>query len=203
MRPILLVLFISFLFILSLSSNVVCGDCDLEIRDGHGAEDLRKALHCLDERIKDVEIKIVNMESDGRKSNPSVNSLEYDAGTFNVSVHGVSKIDSSIYIGIAIKNKTTENILVTIDNTRPPVLIEASGIPVRYDWYQGMSHVNGNDKNEGSYRQIPANKILSFSLKFIANKDDCRMFNLTLNLMSLKNQHIERISAPLSVTLQK
>jgi hypothetical protein len=197
-------LLMSVALVVSFSANVYGEDCDLEIRDGTAAQDLSRILHCFDRRLKNLENKAGDLDKRPSSSGPTRNPTEFDAGMFVISVRAVSRQGNCIRLGVAIRNKTTEEGFLAMIIEMPVLIDEEKGISIALfgNSADGIRRNNGSTK-EQDYTPIPPNTVSNFSLKFCSDElQNSRLFRLTLHLLSLKNQQIKRITAPLSVTFK-
>lgn len=197
----------SIMLLCAFSVHVYGEECDLEIRDGSAARDLSRILRCFDQRMKNMEIKLSDPGSSPGSGPQARNPAEFDAGAFTVSVRSTAREEGCIRVGLAVRNKTTENIFLAINSQAPSNLIdEEKGIILNMSGGEhGLRSMHGANKNESSYSQIPSNIVKNVSLRFCSNpfqSQKSRQFNLELPLLHLKNQQVEGIPVPLSVTFK-
>jgi hypothetical protein len=193
---------------LLLSVALVCAfamdgygeECNLEIRDGFAAQDLSRILHCFDQRIKNLETGETGKRP-GR-SETSRNPSAFDTDTFALSIRNISRAGHLIQLGISIRNKTTEEMRVAIDQYPAPVLIdEEKGTPLRMQSSAGIK-LASSQSSEESFTPIPSNAVLHFSLQFAAGEVKRGLFSFNLYLLIRGDQQVKKITAPLSVTLK-
>src|SRR5215510_7470105 len=122
-------LLLSVALVCTFAIYVYGEECNLEIRDGFAAQDLSRILHCFDQRIKNLETGETG-ERPGR-SETSRNPSAFDTDTFVLSIRSASRKGNSIQLGMSIRNKTTEEIRVAINQNQSLVLIdEEKGTPL-------------------------------------------------------------------------
>jgi hypothetical protein len=193
---------------LLLSVALVCAfamhgygeECNLEIRDGFAAQDLSRILHCFDQRIKNLETGETGKRP-GR-SETSRNPSAFDADTFVLSIRSISRAGNAIQLGMSIRNKTTEEIRVAIDQNESHVLIdEEKGTPLRMQSSSGIK-LASSQSSEASFTPIPSNAVLHFSLQFAAGEVKSGLFSFNLYLLIRGDQQVKKITVPLSVTLK-
>ena len=193
---------------LPLSVALVCAfamhgygeECNLEIRDGSAAQDLSRILHCFDQRIKNLETGETGKRP-GR-SETSRNPSAFDTDTFVLSIRSISRAGYFIQLGMSIRNKTTKEIRVAIDQLDTPVLIdEEKGTPFRMQSTAGIKLAMNQSSGEG-FTPIPSNAVLHFSLQFAAGEVKSGLFSFNLYLLMRGDQQVKKITAPLSVTLK-
>jgi hypothetical protein len=187
------------------------GECNLEVRDGSAAQDLNRVLQCIDQRLKNLEVKSSDPEQRLGSGILTRNPAVFDAGPFTVSVRAASRQGDRLHLGIQVFNKTTEQILLALNQSSPQggqVLIDDdTGVSIQFDGLisgiasQGYTN-NGFSNEEKDFMLVPSNTILNFSLQFSSAKVKSNILSLTLQLYSLKNRQVQRITAPLSVTLK-
>ena len=180
---------------LLLSVALVCAfamhgygeECNLEIRDGFAAQDLNRILHCFDQRIKNLETGETGKRPE--RSETSRNPSAFDADTFVLSIRSISRAGNAIagnaiQLGISIRNKTTEEIRVAIDQSNAPVLIdEEKGTPLRMLSNPGIKLASSQSSEEG-FTPIPSNAVLHFSLQFTAGEVKSGLFSFNLYLLT-------------------
>lgn len=195
-------LLMSAAFVLALSANVYGGECNLEIRDGSVAQDVNKALLCLDQRLKNLETKSSSPEQRLSSGIPTRNPDTFDAGPFTVSVRAATRSGDRLHLGIQIYNKTAEPIFLAFSEAS--LIDEDTGVSIRFLGLDNgvVSLSYGMEKEERGYTLIPANTILNFSLQYESGQIKSNTLGLTLRLYSLKSQQPQRIAAPLGVTLK-
>lgn len=193
--------------VLALSTNVYGSECNIEIRDGSLGQDLTRAFQCIDQRFKTIENKFSDPEQRVGSGTSARSPGAFDAGAFTISVFTASRQGDTLYVGIQVRNKTTEQIFLALNQhdgglalidevTGAPISLYASNI-------QGIrEHRYGHTNDETDYSLIPANAILNFTLPFSSQQAKSDILSLTLHLVSLKNRQVQRISAPLSVTIK-
>ena len=175
-------------------------ECNLEIRDGFAAQDLSRILHCFDQRIKNLETGETGKRP-GR-SETSRNPSAFDADTFVLSIRSISRAGNAIQLGMSIRNKTTEEIRVAIDQNESHVLIdEEKGTPLRMQSSSGIK-LASSQSSEASFTPIPSNAVLHFSLQFAAGEVKSGLFSFNLYLLIRGDQQVKKITVPLSVTLK-
>lgn len=204
----------SAVLVLALSANVYGGECNLEIRDSSVAQDLNRILPCLDQRLKTLENKFSDPEQRLGGGILTRNPATFNAGTFTVSARAASRQGDRLYIGMQVYNQTAEQIFLALNQSSPSggqILIgEDTGRSIRLDGGNGFiegiasqwSTNNGYSNEERDYTPIPPNTILNFTLQFVSGNITSNTLGLTLQLYSLKNRQVQRITAPLSVTLK-
>lgn len=198
-------------------SSVLCGlallfsstltgagqECDLAIRDGNAAQDLSKILHCLDQRIKSSEVEIADLKKRLGGGGSVTNPAEFDAGPFTASVRGASLQGDKINIGIVIRNKTTEELPISINNNAATVLIDdESGDSLSWSDVGGISRAWEGDKDVRYRTLVPPNSVLNFSLKYNAGKSNGRVYSLTIHLICFADAKSKRFTVPLAVKLK-
>lgn len=209
MRKYLVALLFGFSLVLSLSPNVIGGDCNLEIRDGHGAEDLNRVLHCLDERIKTLEVRNADLEKRLGGGGKIVNPASFDAGPFEASVRGASIDKNTIFVNVMIKNKTTEPLLLIMDSgTRPVLVDEKSGKPMNFMREQGITTTDSGQVRAGYVKEdhctpVSVSGSITINLSFVSDGNPERLQGLTLHLFRLKDKQFTKMTVPLSVMLDK
>ncbi|TKB72425.1 MAG: hypothetical protein E8D46_13840 [Nitrospira sp.] len=204
----------SVVLVLAFSANVYAGECNLEIRDSSVAQDLNRALLCFDQRLKNLEVKSSDPEQRLGIGIPTRNPATFNAGTFTVSARAASSQGDRLYIGMQVYNQTAEQIFLALNQSSPSggqILIgEDTGHAIRLGGSNGFIEGiasqwitnNGYSKEEIDYTPIPPNTILNFTLQFVSGNITSNTLGLTLQLYSLKNRQVQRITAPLSVTLK-
>ena len=141
-------------------------------------------------------------EKDLRRSETSRNPSTFDTDTFVLSIRSISRAGNAIQLGISIRNKTTEEIRVAIDQLEAPVLIdEEKGTPLRMQSSAGIK-LASSPSSEESFTPIPSNAVLHFSLQFASGEVKRGLFSFNLYLLIRGDQQVKKITAPLSVTLK-
>lgn len=133
----------------------------------------------------------------------TANPAEVDAGTFAVSVRGGSRQGQYINLGLAIRNKTTEEILLAIDDGARPVLIdEETGVSMQTRAYSEVAGIAMGVQTAGDLTRIGPNAVVNFSLKFLSAESTSRRFSLTLHFVSLKKDKVNKPTVSLGLTLK-
>ncbi len=188
---------------LLISPNTYGSECTMEIHDGTLARDLTRAFQCVDQRLKSLENKPREPEQPLKDGMPSRNAATFDAGPFTVSVRAATRQNDTLFLGLQLYNKTVEPIFVALGEG---VLIdEEVGVPIRLGGRTGIAADRigrQGDQDESNYTLVPSNTILNFTLQCEIAQIKSNSLSLTLQLYSLKNRQIQRISAPISVTLK-
>ena len=193
-------LLLSVALVCAFAMHVYGEECNLEIRDGFAAQDLSRILHCFDQRIKNLETGETGKRP-GR-SETSRNPSAFDTDTFVLSIRSISRAGNAIQLGMSIRNKTTEEVRVAIDQSATPVLIdEEKGTPLRMLNSAGIK-LASSQSSEESFTPIPSNTVLHFSLQFAAGEVKRGLFSFNLYLLMRSDQQVKKITAPLSVTLK-
>jgi len=187
-------------------------ECDLVIRDGNAAQDLSKILHCLDQRIKTNEVEISDIKRRMGDGIPSGNSKAadrgaFDAGMFSVLVRGASRKAECINIGLNIKNKTTEEMLLAIEYGNEAVLVdEEKGTSINRPSVDGIMVIQYPQTNlQEKHTPVLPDAELPFSLKFCSGdlkSSTSSLFKLNLSLWTMKNKKAKQTTVPLNVTLK-
>ena len=101
-----------------------------------------------------------------------------------------------------IRNKTTEEIRVAINQNESLVLIdEEKGTPLGIQNRAGIKSAYSTSSEE-SFTPIPSNAVLHFSLQFASGEVKSDLFSFNLYLLIGGDQQVKKITAPLSVTLK-
>lgn len=191
-----LLVVISFVAVFSLSLCVAGQKCDTEIREGYAAQDLSKALACIDERIRKLEDATI--KGGGRPDDKGGSS--YTTGNLTVSVRGASKDKDKIYIGLDMQNKTTEPFFIALEHGKPPSLVEyRSGKSKSGPSWEFIQSASTSDTNNKYYTPIPINSSLTPSFSFYSDHTTETAFTLNLALLRFKNGNAERIPVSLKV----
>lgn len=188
-----------FVITFSLSSSVAGQKCDTEIREGHIAGDLSKALTCINERIRKLEDATIK----GGEKPDDNRGASYTTGSLTVSVRGASKDKDKIYIGLDMQNKTTEPFFIALEHGKPPVLVEyRSGKPKTNHSQEFIRAASTSDTNNQYYTPIPINGSLTPSFIFYSDNTTETAFTLNLALLRFKNGNAERIPVSLKVVTE-
>jgi len=131
------------------------------------------------------------------------NPGEVDAGAFAVSLRGGSRQGQYINLGLAIRNKTAEEIVLAIDDGARPVLIdEETGVSMKTETYSAVAGIAMLVQTPNDLTHIGPNAVVNFSLKFHSAESTSRRFSLTLHFLSLKKDKVNKPTVSLGVTLK-
>jgi glucan-binding YG repeat protein len=198
-------LFRGIFVLLFLAPSAKGESCNLEIRDGYAARDLSRILNCLQEKINNNEIEILDLKGRlstcGKISDPESHRTD----KFEATVRGASKQDTFITVGLAIKNTTTEKFFIATENNKSVLIDEQTGnsFPVRTQ--SGLNEVYASNKDEQSYTPVLPNSHVNFSMSFCSDVEKISkssLNSLNLCLLTLSNAKVAKNSIPLRVVLK-
>jgi len=171
------------------------------------AGQLNNSRSCKLEVYKDLKDKLFGQSqssADRAKGAPQVNSAEFDSDTLAVSVYAASRQKDTIRVGLSIRNRTTERILLAMhfDSSTAVLIDEETGASMDCRDVVGLPRLNSSILEEGKWTPILPNKTVDVSLTFHSTEVKSRRFRLTLHLLRLKDKQVEQIAVPLGVTLK-
>lgn len=189
----------------TLPITASASECNLRISENNAAQDLSRVLNCLQKRIDHIEAENLDLKKQLAGGSVQSSPNTFDAGLFSVTVRGASKEGGCITVGTFVKNKTTEEILLS-GMERDSVIIDTkTGKTSSIKEFSGIRASHPHFRlNTSKFTTVLPNSSVNFSSLFCSQelaKSKSSVYDLSLHLVNADGDDFKRYAIPLAVKL--